>query len=276
MTKTLDALGDRMKGYEMAEAGRRLTPMLPALARLDGKCFSSFTRGLKRPYDERLSSMMISVTKRLVDVTGACCGYTQSDEITLAWYSSDPKSQIYFDGRVQKMVSVLAAECSVFFNDLLGASMLPEKMYLSPVFDCRVWCVPTLEEGANCFLWREQDATKNSIGMVAGEYYSHKELMGKHSGEKQEMLFAKGVNWNDYPDFFKRGTYVQRRKERRRLTVEELADLPPLHEARKNPELEFERSVVRRLSMPPLAKVTNRVGAIFFGEEPYQMTKETV
>jgi tRNA(His) guanylyltransferase len=29
-----DALGDRMKGYESAEAGRRLMPLVPVMARI--------------------------------------------------------------------------------------------------------------------------------------------------------------------------------------------------------------------------------------------------
>src|ERR1700722_9495140 len=206
----MDAIGDRMKAYETTEAGRMFTPLLPVIARLDGKCFSKFKLGLARPYDERLSNLMIEVTKYLVQETVACAGFCQSDEISLAWYSDNTISQIYFNGRIQKMTSVLAAMCSVKFNKLLPF-FIPEKSHLEPCFDCRVWQVPNLEEGANAFLWREFDATKNSISMAAQHYYSHKELMNKHTGEMQEMLWQKGVNWNDYPDFFRRGSYVQRR-----------------------------------------------------------------
>ena len=50
-----DGLSDRMKQYEAAEAGRRLMPLLPALARLGGRAFHSFVRGLARPFDQRRS-----------------------------------------------------------------------------------------------------------------------------------------------------------------------------------------------------------------------------
>lgn len=262
-----DAFGDRMKMYESMEAGRRFMPRLPIVARLDGKCFSSFTRGLARPFDVRLSSLMIETTRHLVEEANAVCGYTQSDEITLAWYSDALESQIYFDGRIQKMCSVLAATCSVRFARLLGG-YLPEKADKEPAFDCRVWQLPNLDEGANAFLWREFDATKNSITMAAQSVYSHRELDGKNGSQKQEMLFQKGVNWNDYPAFFKRGTYVQRRKVTSKLTVEDLDKLPPLHNARKNPDLEVERTSYDVLDLPPLSKVSNRVGVIFFGENP--------
>ena len=40
----------------------------------------------------------------LGEETNACMVYTQSDEITLAWYSTDPKSQIWFAGRYNKKI----------------------------------------------------------------------------------------------------------------------------------------------------------------------------
>ena len=269
-----DPLGDRMKKYELTEAGRHLLPLLPVVARLDGKGFSGFTRHLARPYDVRLSNLMVETTTYLVQETAAVCGYTQSDEITLAWYSPDYASQIYFDGRIQKMVSILAAKCSVHFNRLLP-KFIPEKAEQEPVFDCRVWNLPTLEEAANAFLWREFDATKNSISMAAQEFYSHAQLQEKSSSEKQELLWQKGVNWNDYPDFFKRGSYIQRRQVESQLSAEDLEKLPPLHNARKNPNLKFTRTEYRRLELPPLNKVTNRVGVLFRGEEPQTAEKRT-
>lgn len=182
-----DSLADRMKAYEQAEAGRRLMPLLPALARIDGRSFSRFTHDLERPYDERLSRVMIETTKYLVKETGARVGYTQSDEITLAWYAPDPKREIFFSGRIQKMVSVLAALTTVEFNRLL-TSELADHLARRPVFDCRVWSVPNLSEAANTFLWRERDATKNSISMAARAYYSHEAITGCSGSEMQDKL----------------------------------------------------------------------------------------
>ena len=265
-----DAFGDRMKDLEGMEAGRRFMPQVPIMARLDGKGFSKFTKGLKRPFDERMSNLMMETTRYLVEETQANCGYTQSDEISLVFYSDSPESLVWFDGRIQKMTSILAAKCSVFFNKKLP-EYLPEKEDKFPVFDCRVWTVPTLEEGANTLLWREMDATKNSISMAAQEYYSHKELMNKNSKEKQEMLFQKKINWNDYPRFFKRGSFIQKsvvKKKLAEMTEEELSILPEKHNARKNPNFEFERSIYQIIEMPPFVKVSNRVGVVFFGETP--------
>lgn len=270
-----DDLGDRMKLYEKAESGRCLMPMLPVLARIDGRAFHSFTRGMARPFDAVFSHCMIETTKTLVRDTGACMGYTQSDEITLAWHSQSMRTQIWFDGRVAKMTSQLAAQATLtFYRLVLGA--LPQYADRLPTFDARVWNVPNRTEGANVFLWREWDATKNSLSMAASAYYSPKELHGKNSPQKHDMLLAKGVNWNDYPLFFKRGVYVQRRTVSQPFSVTELKLLPLKHAARQNPSLVVERSVCKELSMPPLSTVMNREDVIFEGVEPVIGERKTV
>lgn len=261
------ALGDRMKQYEGLEAGRKFLPRLPICARLDGKGFSKWTRGLARPYDPRLSDLMVHVTTRLVQHTQAVIGYTQSDEISLVFYSPEPKAQVFFDGRVQKMTSVLAAMATAWFNAEL-AERIPERADRPALFDCRTWAVPTREEAANALLWRERDATKNSISMAARHYYPHRDLMHQRRDALHELLHAQGVNWNDYPPFFKRGVFVQRRIHRRRFEAHELEALPPKHAARQDPDLIIERAVVEPLDMPPFGKVTNRVEVIFEAAAP--------
>lgn len=264
-----DKLGNMMKFYESQTCVERLLPLIPIVARLDGKGFSKFTKGLKRPYDERLSNLMIETTKYLVKETNANCGYTQSDEITLVWYSGDLESKVYFDGRVMKMISDLSAMASVFFNSKLS-EYLPEKVGKLPRFDCRVFSVPTLDEAVNAFYWREKDATKNSISMAAQSFYSHKELMNKNSGQKQEMLFQKGVNWNEYPSFFKKGTYVQRKRVFSKFSEEELSKLPPKHNARKDPNFVIERWVIDKVELSPLSKIKNKVDVIIYGQDPIE------
>lgn len=262
-----DSLGNRMKAYESQTTGIRLIPRIPVIARLDGKGFSKFTKGLKRPYDERLSNLMIETTKYLVKETNANCGYTQSDEITLMWYTDKIDSAIYFDGRLFKMLTDLSAMASVFFNRKL-ADYLPEKSDKMPRFDARVYSVPTLDEAVNSFLWREIDATKNSISMAAQAFYSHGQLMNKTSSEKQEMLFQKGVNWNDYPTFFKRGTYVQRKRVLTPFSKEEIEKLPAKHNARKDPNFVVERWVIDRIELPKLSSIDNSIDVIVWGAEP--------
>ncbi len=261
-----DGLGDRMKRYEAAEAGRRLMPLLPVLARLDGRGFHSFVRGLDRPFDARLSHLMIDTATALVRETNATIGYTQSDEITLAWVADGPDSQTLFDGRTQKLTSVLAALGTAHFHRRLPAFLPPEYAARVPVFDCRVWNVPTLDEAANVFLWRELDATKNSVAMAARAYYAHSAVHGKNRAELHELLWQKGVNWNDYPPFFKRGTYIRTRTVARAFTAQEREALPEKHAARGNAALVIERTACGPIELSPLVTVENRVGVLFRDE----------
>lgn len=258
-----EAMGDRHKAFESRETMHRLMPGLPVLVRLDGRAFHTFTRGLARPYDERLSRSMIETTKYLVDHTHASVGYTQSDEISLAYPNTDPNNQVMFDGRVQKLCSILAAMATAKFNQQILAN-IPEKAHLLPLFDARVYQYPTLDLAAESFVWRETDATRNSLTMAAHAYYSHKELHKAGYARKHEMLHAKGLNWNDYPDFFKKGTYVRREAVLKELTAAEMARIPEKH----RPTGPVMRSILRELVMPPITRVENINGVLFCGEEP--------
>jgi len=263
-----DALGDRMKAYEGQYAVQVLMPRIPVVARIDGRAFHSFCRGLKRPYDQRLSELMVRTTEYLVEETGANCGYTQSDEISLVWYREEYNSEIFFKGRLLKMTSILASMTTAFFNKYIPDYM-PEKEDIFAFFDSRVFNVPLEQEAANYFVWREMDATRNSVSMAAQAYFSHNSLQGQGSSEMQERLFQeKGINWNDYPAFFKRGTYVQKRKINIPFTAAEIDRLPEKHAARTNPNLVIERQKVFRIDMPPILRVTNRVDVILRGDDP--------
>lgn len=190
-----DDLGDRMKFYERQYTADVFLPMIPTVARLDGRSFHTFTKGLKRPYDEGMSQLMIETTKFLVEKTNANVGYTQSDEITLLWFNEDWGSSIFFEGKVHKMTSILSSMTSVFFNKNLE-KYLPEKKNEMPLFDCRVFQVPE-QEAPNVFIWREQDASRNSIQMAARAYFSYSECVNKSCSELQDMLHEKGVT-NSY------------------------------------------------------------------------------
>jgi tRNA(His) guanylyltransferase len=269
-----DALGDRMKLYESIECGRRFMPLCPILARIDGRAFHSFTRGMIRPYDSRLCKLMRETMLYLARETNALVGYTQSDETTLCWHSTDPKSQVWFDGRIAKMTSQLAAHATLEFNALLAKEM-PEFLRLRPTFDARVWQVPNRAEAANVFVWRELDAVKNSITMAASTFYSHKELLYKNGAQKQELLRNKGINWNDYPAFFKRGSYVQRQHVKKPFGAEEIERLPPKHRARTDPKLVVERADYSLVELPVLTTIENRESVLFEGADPVVHKRRT-
>jgi tRNA(His) 5'-end guanylyltransferase len=209
-----DTLGDILKAQEQEEAGKKADPYLPLVARIDGKCFSKFTKGLNRPFDERFVRLMVATTKHLVEQSEALLGYCQSDEISLYWYldkENFSNREYWFGGKFQKLTSVLAGTASSFFSGNLPL-FLPEKVGQYPVFDCRVWNVPDLEHVYKNFLWRLNDATKNSVSMYAHHNFSHKLLQGKTCTDMKEMLAANGTLWENLPRFFTHGTYVRRQR----------------------------------------------------------------
>jgi len=227
------ALGDRMKLYEGMEAQRRAMPRRPILARIDRKCLSTYTKGLKKPFDSALMEAMILTTEELVRETHALLGYTQSDEISLVFYAEKPNSQVFCDGRIQKLTSVLASMATAYFNTA-KAALLPKLN--SAFFDCRVWTVPDLNEAANVFLWRQRDAVRNSIAMVAQAHFSHRQLHKKSRNDMLKMLKEKGIDWRGFPDVTRLGTFVKKDVIKIPLTEEELAVLPLKHTHRQNPD----------------------------------------
>lgn len=98
------------------------------------------------------------------------------------------------------------------------------------LFDCRVFNVPNKIEAANYFVWRERDATRNSIMMAAQSVFSHKELHKKTCKDAIEMLFTKGILWQDYPHYFKRGQFVRRTKDASNRTLIKHDEVPKLSE----------------------------------------------
>jgi len=239
MAKKRDALGDRMKKYEYITR-TYLVPRMPVIIRLDGKAFHTFTRGFKRPFDEVLISTMQDTTKYLCEnIQGCVLGYTQSDEITLVLVDYKKlNSCAWFDNNIQKMCSIAASMATFAFNRFFVANLnafyefntdidLTEIGYhitfseedngkyyeaykkaaeKGALFDARVFNIPK-EEVCNCVLWRQNDATRNSVEMVAQAHFSHGMLQNKSQSQMQDMLMLeKGINWNDFPVHQKRGS----------------------------------------------------------------------
>lgn len=218
-----DQLGDRMKRYE--DAFRYSIPeRLPVIIRVDGKAFHTYTKGCKRPFDENLHQVMNETAEFLCkNIMNAKLAYVQSDEISILCVNyNELNTQSWFDNTIQKMISVSAGMASGVFTSLspkiFGVSKLA-------IFDSRVFPLPR-EEVCNYFLWRQQDATRNSVQMVARSLYSHKELHKKNVSDLNGMILAKGINWNTLPIAQQRGRciikerYLKDNAERSRWVVD--------------------------------------------------------
>ena len=231
MSNKKDSLGDRMKENYENRSKTYLVRRMPVIIRLDGRAFHTFTRGMKKPYDEIFHNTMNATMKYLCEnIQGCKLGYTQSDEITLLLTDYDTlTTDAWFDYNVQKICSVSASmatmafnkylrenwrkECSSLIDLLMSTVDYVDEKYLdtleskldSAMFDARCFNIPE-EEVTNCFIWRQQDATRNAIQMLGQCNFSHKELHGKSCNDIQDMLMLqKGINFNDMPTEFKRG-----------------------------------------------------------------------
>ena len=237
MAKKNDSLGDRMKGYE-GVSRNFLTRRVPAIIRLDGKAFHTFTKGMKKPFDSVLTQTMQETMKYLCEnIQGCVLGYTQSDEITLVLTDyATIQTDAWFGYNIQKMCSISASMATSVFNkvfyrsidnyfnqeDILStmfgenseskdrlrqyADTLKNALAKGALFDSRAFSIPK-EEVCNCLIWRQQDATRNSIEAVGQANFSHHELHKKTCNMIQEMLWSqRGINWNDFPTELKRGS----------------------------------------------------------------------
>ena len=209
-------MGTRMKLYENVP-NIKLTRRMPLIIRLDGKAFHTFTKRFDKPFDSELSNVMAEVTKYLVEnVQGCKLGYTQSDEISLFLTDYDAlTTDAWFDKKIQKICSVSASMATMKFMKLLvnGAITNSKLVTDEVIFDSRTFVIPK-EEVTNYFLWRQQDASRNSVQMLGQSKFSHKELQGKNNSKVQDMLMDKfKINWNDVETRFKRGVCVIRTPE---------------------------------------------------------------
>ena len=202
-----DPLGERMKGQYEVRSRQLLPRRTYTIIRLDGKAFHTYTRGLNKPFDKDLiDDMDNAVVKILPEIQGAQFAYVQSDEISILLTDfAKENTDAWFDGNVQKIVSVSSSLLTAEFNKLRwlrefrwkdeqSVTSLLESMDNIGSFDSRVFTIPDRIEVMNYFIWRNNDAARNSISMVAQSLYSHKELHGKSSSDKQELIFKRGIN----------------------------------------------------------------------------------
>ena len=236
MSNKKDSLGDRMKEYE-GVTRNYLMRRNPVIIRVDGKAFHTFTKGFNRPFDEVLIQTMWDTTVELCkNIQGAKIGYVQSDEISILITDYEKvETNAWFDNNLLKMCSISASIATMAFNKAFSGHVMDfgynccedfgkrfksendeliYNTYLkkinSAIFDSRVFQLPK-EEVCNYFIWRQQDATRNSIQMLGQANFSHKELHGCSCNVIQEKLFAeKGINFNDIDTTKKRGAWYRK------------------------------------------------------------------
>ena len=200
-----DELDEKMRAYETA-FDLCAVPGMFLVARIDGRSFTRLTKEIHKfetPFDIRVRDMMVATTEHLMNCGFRCVyGYTQSDEISLLFH---PEIDT-FDRKLRKYDSILAGEASAKFSLLLGSHA---------AFDCRISQLPNENLVRDYFRWRNEDAHRNALNGYcywqlrkdgASATQATKRLNKMSVADKNELLFQYGINFNDVPNWQKRGT----------------------------------------------------------------------
>ena len=199
-----DDLDKKMRVFETAH-DHCVLPGIFMVARIDGRNFTRLTKeiiGFEAPYDVKFRDYMVETIKHLMTCGFRIIyGYTQSDEISLLFHPEENA----FNRKLRKYDSILSGEASAKFSLLLGRIAS---------FDCRISQLPTIGLVAEYFNWRCEDAHRNALNSHCywqlrkeGEspQSAQKKLLNLDVSEKNELLFRRGINFNDIPSWQKRG-----------------------------------------------------------------------
>ncbi len=193
---------ERMREGELFHALRLLRGAWCVL-RVDGRGFSRFTESrYEKPFDAKLHEQMVRTASALLEELQGLYAYTESDEVSVLFR---PEWTL-FDREVEKLVSISAGVASAAFTHAAGEPA---------VFDSRVWMGVDEAAVVDYFRWRQADAARCALNgwcywTLRKEGQSVEEagraLHGKSVGEKNELLFQRGINFNELPAWQRRGT----------------------------------------------------------------------
>jgi tRNA(His) 5'-end guanylyltransferase len=201
-----DELDVQMRIFETAHDACVL-PGLHMVARLDGRGFTRLTKDVHQfeaPFDVRFRDLMLDTAEGLITEFNAVYAYAQSDEISLLF----PLDCDLFHRKTRKLNSVLAGYASARFALGLGSMAM---------FDCRICELPSARHVVDYFRWRNEDAHRNALNAHcywllrkngrAGDAATQA-LVGLSAGDKNQLLFDRGINFNDLPEWQKRGSGI--------------------------------------------------------------------
>lgn len=196
-----DSFEQQMRSYEYFHT-LRLLPGTWTVIRVDGRSFSRLTETrFEKPFDITFRNMMIEAARLLMEELNAIYAYTESDEISVLFL---PTWNL-FDRKLEKLVSVSASMVSAAFTHAAGEIVQ---------FDSRIWVGIDKERVVDYFRWRQADAARCALNGWA--YWTLRKagmsisdattaLEGQTVAYKNELLFQHGINFNDLPEWQRRG-----------------------------------------------------------------------
>jgi tRNA(His) guanylyltransferase len=197
----------------------RMPPGVWSVLRVDGRGFSRLTEGrYEKPFDLKFHGHMVAAARAIMEEMQGVYAYTESDEISLLL----PREWQMYDREVEKAVSLCASTASAAFTHAAGHI---------GTFDGRIWLAADASDVVDYFRWRQSDASRCCLNgwcywTLRNDGYSAaeatEELDRKNVAAKNEILFQRGINFNDLPVWQRRGVGVLHSEEQKHAVDQRL------------------------------------------------------
>ncbi|KFX88265.1 hypothetical protein O988_09078 [Pseudogymnoascus sp. VKM F-3808] len=239
--------------YEYVKSFEQPDLLLPntwIVIRIDGRGFHKFSDKyeFKKPNDRRALDLMNAAAERvLVELPDVVVAYGISDEYSFVLH----RSCTLFERRSSKLVTTIVSMFTAYYVHL-WPSFFPSSPLTFPLpgFDGRAVQYPSVQNLRDYMSWRQVDCHINNLynttfwtliqqgGMDAKA--AEAELAGTLAADKNEILFSRfGMNYNNEPDIYKKGSIVFRDYE----LVEASTSSPALNEeALTGPEMALSKT----------------------------------
>jgi tRNA(His) guanylyltransferase len=202
-----DALANTIKTLE-SHYEPTLNPILPFIIRLDGVAFRKYTASMQKPFDSHFTLAMIGTAFGLLERTSARMAFVQSDEITLAFSGDTQNKPLLYNGRVQKIASIIAAHASILFNSCMERGKQDKH---TAIFDARTFSCPDEKTAMQAMYWRHAyDCRRNAINMIAHHKLPDINLKSVGQGEVMKLLTEQGISLQSFDPSDIYGTFVKK------------------------------------------------------------------
>jgi len=190
----------------------RMPPGIWSIVRVDGRNFSRLTDGkYEKPFDLKFHGHMVAAARALMEEMEGLYAYAQGDEISLLL----PREWELNDRETETTASECAGIASAAFTHSAGHPAS---------FDARIWLGADVAEVVDYFRWRQNDASRGCLqawcfsalrkdGYTTSE--ANEELARKNVAGKNEILFQRGINFNELPAWQRRGVGVLHSEEQK-------------------------------------------------------------
>jgi len=139
------------------------------------------------------------------DAQNSRLAYTQSDETSILLYEKSEVAEPWFKNRTSKLCSIAASIATAYFNEAVG-----DRSHFA-FFDARAFNLD-VSQVRDYFAWRQEDAYRNSVAMLAQSHFSHRELHGVNRRGMMNMLDDIGIPWIELESWKRHGSTIIKSK----------------------------------------------------------------